>query len=273
LGVKIDSQSEKIDPHNNPQFTDGTGHYGWDVAGGCWYVVVEKEGYEDLTSPVVGVPPAVTDLDLELSALLRQLQSSSTTEPVTVAVDSGTSSTMTYTDTQDLPTRIEIPTGAVTTTTTLVYTSVEQVSDLPAGYAFAGHAFTLEAYRDGAHQDGFVFEKPITVTIYYSDDDVAGLDEGTLDLHYWDGSAWSTDGITPTERNPDQNYAVFTIAHLSDFALTGQQSTTAVGGVAFVITPEADVKSPARISWHVVALAGLWCGLVTWLAFNRRVRE
>jgi uncharacterized membrane protein len=33
--------------------------------------VVEKEGYKDLTSPVVGVPPEVTDLDLTLPLLTR----------------------------------------------------------------------------------------------------------------------------------------------------------------------------------------------------------
>jgi hypothetical protein len=45
------------------------GRYGWDVAAGCWYVVVRAPGYETVTSPVVGVPPEVTDLDLDLSAI------------------------------------------------------------------------------------------------------------------------------------------------------------------------------------------------------------
>jgi hypothetical protein len=37
------------------------------VAKGCWYVVVRAEGYESRVSPVVGVPPEVTDLDLALT--------------------------------------------------------------------------------------------------------------------------------------------------------------------------------------------------------------
>ncbi|MCB0005767.1 MAG: hypothetical protein KDE04_04915, partial [Anaerolineales bacterium] len=41
-------------------------YYGWDVATGCWFVVVEAPGYATLTSPVVGVPPEVVDLNLSL---------------------------------------------------------------------------------------------------------------------------------------------------------------------------------------------------------------
>ena len=49
------------------QYTTVAGYYGWDVPQGCWYVTVEAEGYESLVSPVVGVPPEVTDLDLALT--------------------------------------------------------------------------------------------------------------------------------------------------------------------------------------------------------------
>ena len=51
----------------NPQQTDLDGRYGWDVVTGCWYVTVAATGYAALTSPVVGVPPEVTDLDLALT--------------------------------------------------------------------------------------------------------------------------------------------------------------------------------------------------------------
>jgi hypothetical protein len=45
------------------------GRYGWDVAKGCWYITVEAEGYQTRVSPAVGVPPAVTDLNLTLYPL------------------------------------------------------------------------------------------------------------------------------------------------------------------------------------------------------------
>ncbi|MBN1875702.1 MAG: hypothetical protein JXA33_15865 [Anaerolineae bacterium] len=69
-----DPKSGRIDPAANPLITDMEGYYGWNVAEGCWYVVVAKDGYETLVSPVVGVPPEVTDLDLELRSLLQQLK-------------------------------------------------------------------------------------------------------------------------------------------------------------------------------------------------------
>jgi alpha-tubulin suppressor-like RCC1 family protein len=56
----------RIDPPVNPQLTDDQGHYGWDVTSGCWFVVVSAPGYIPKTSPAVGVPPAVTDLDMYL---------------------------------------------------------------------------------------------------------------------------------------------------------------------------------------------------------------
>jgi putative cell wall-binding protein len=68
-GVLVNAVSPEISPNVNPFITNGIGYYGWDVAMGCWYVTVEKDGYEDLVSPVVGVPPEVTDLDLQLTPI------------------------------------------------------------------------------------------------------------------------------------------------------------------------------------------------------------
>jgi hypothetical protein len=68
LGVEENPLSGNMDPAVNPFVSNADGYYGWDVAEGCWYVVVEAEGYRTLTSPVVGVPPEVTDLHLELIA-------------------------------------------------------------------------------------------------------------------------------------------------------------------------------------------------------------
>jgi hypothetical protein len=66
LGELVNPASPEISPNVNPFVTNNVGYYGWDVAEGCWYVVVEAAGYDDLTSPVVGVPTEVTDLDLTL---------------------------------------------------------------------------------------------------------------------------------------------------------------------------------------------------------------
>jgi hypothetical protein len=67
LGVHADPNSGRIDPALNPQRTNQEGRYGWNVAKGCWYIVVHAEGYAAQVSPVVGVPPEVTDLHLALT--------------------------------------------------------------------------------------------------------------------------------------------------------------------------------------------------------------
>jgi uncharacterized repeat protein (TIGR01451 family) len=84
LGEFALPDSGEIDPTRNPQITDEEGHYGWDVAAGCWYVVVEKDGYVSKVSPVVGVPPEVTDLDLTLMPIQAEFSAESYTVPENV---------------------------------------------------------------------------------------------------------------------------------------------------------------------------------------------
>jgi len=62
-------ESPIISPTINPQLTGDDGYYGWEVAEGCWYVTIEADGYEPKASYVVGVPPAVTDLNMALQPL------------------------------------------------------------------------------------------------------------------------------------------------------------------------------------------------------------
>jgi hypothetical protein len=66
LGAIANQDLVAFEPSISYQKTTTDGYYGWDVSKGCWYVTVEAEGYEPLTSPVVGVPPEVTDLNLSL---------------------------------------------------------------------------------------------------------------------------------------------------------------------------------------------------------------
>ncbi|PDW01206.1 leucine-rich repeat domain-containing protein [Candidatus Chloroploca asiatica] len=71
LGTIVNPELTPVAPELSFQHTDATGYYGWDVSEGCWYVRVEATGYTTLVSPVVGVPPEVTDLDLVLSRAQR----------------------------------------------------------------------------------------------------------------------------------------------------------------------------------------------------------
>ncbi len=73
-GVLADPNLDGFSPAASPLLTDAEGHYGWDVPEGCWYVHAQADGYESLWSPVVGVPPAVTDLDIELTPVSDRRQ-------------------------------------------------------------------------------------------------------------------------------------------------------------------------------------------------------
>lgn len=58
---------KQIEPQVNPQITNDQGRYGWNVVTGCWYIKVSAPGYMSKISALVGVPPEVTDLDIELA--------------------------------------------------------------------------------------------------------------------------------------------------------------------------------------------------------------
>jgi hypothetical protein len=142
------------------------------------------------------------------------------------SVPTDTESTLVYIDTQGLPTVIQVPAGTVSETATLIYTPVDTAT-APSGFGFAGHAFELGAYQGGIFQSGFVFSKPITITVHYTDVDVFVLDESSLELDHWDGVGWvdAATTCTPTStyaRHPDENWLAVPTCHLSEFALFGE---------------------------------------------------
>jgi hypothetical protein len=140
---------------------------------------------------------------------------------VTAPVDPGSGGSLVYTSTQGLTTTVQVPPGAVNQAISLVYLPQEPQSP-PAGFAFAGQGFELDAFQNGSLLPGLVFSKPVTVTIHYSDAEVAGLDEGSLALTYWTGSAWQDAACGPVERHPVENWLAMPICHLSRFGLLGK---------------------------------------------------
>lgn len=134
--------------------------------------------------------------------------------------------TLVYTDLQGISTTVAIPAGAVTETTLLVFAPVFSPSyPVSPGLALANHNFDLNAYRGGL-LPGFVFDRPVTITVNYSDADVRWLYEDTLKLYYWDGAAWA-DGaetcVPPSTylRDPAQNVLQVAICHLTQWGMMG----------------------------------------------------
>lgn len=150
--------------------------------------------------------------------------------PLSVAAPAANSNFV-YTDTRGITLAIQIPAEAVTRTTRLVFTPVISPEEpISPGLRFGGRAFDLDAYWDGALRTGFTFRRGVTVTVQYSDTDVADLAEGTLRLYYWNAraTAWIDAATTCTppsryRRSVERNVIQVPICHLSRYSMQGAQ--------------------------------------------------
>jgi len=118
---------------------------------------------------------------------------------------------------------VKFPEDAVSDTVIVTYTTFFLPPHPPSGtFAFAGNGFILEVADVSSGEEITTFFKPLTVTIEYTDGDLNGQDEDTLELMYWNGDAWVTDGITIVEQDTVDNRLVALIEHLTAFGLFGQ---------------------------------------------------
>jgi photosystem II stability/assembly factor-like uncharacterized protein len=200
--------------------------------GGSW---VELKNWEDVLSAPQVMSLATSGDSLEQRTLYAGL------DGVWKYVLTGTSSTIapsegrtvTVTPSEGVSTTIQVPPGAVNEETTLLYMPAVAPIDWlePTGMRFAGQAFTLDAYVGGGHVEGYEFQQPVTVTIHYSDADVAGVDEGSLVLQLWEDGAWidAAETCTPAStyvRDLEGNSLAVPICHLSYYALAGDPQYT-----------------------------------------------
>jgi PKD repeat protein len=157
------------------------------------------------------------------------------TEDVPVALSDGAQTpidptlggTLIYTDSQGNPTTVEVPGSAISEPITLLYTPVPSPTQpATSTLQFINHTFDLDAYRGGQLLSGFVFSKPVTITIHYSDYDVQGVDESNLRLYYWTGGVWDDviNTCTPPStytHNLSQNVLGVPICHLTRIGVKG----------------------------------------------------
>jgi uncharacterized repeat protein (TIGR01451 family) len=76
-----------------------------------------------------------------------------------------------------------VPPNVVTETTTIVLTQLEpETLTTPPEFVAGGIALELDAYLGDEQVTNFTFSAPVTLTLEYTDEDVAGMDESTLQL-------------------------------------------------------------------------------------------
>jgi Leucine-rich repeat (LRR) protein len=144
-----------------------------------------------------------------------------------VEVAPETGGELVYTESSGSQVIVQVPPAAVADPVSLVFSPVVDEA-APADLAFAGQAFTLEAYQDGTLLDGLVFAQPVMLTITYTEADIQNIDETGLTLYYWDEalSGWQdvANSCTPAsvyDRHPAENWLAVEVCHLSRFSLFG----------------------------------------------------
>jgi hypothetical protein len=96
---------------------------------------------------------------------------------------------------------------------------------IPSDLVFADHAFELTAYSGTYLLRDYAFATLVTITIQYTDDDIAGLDEETLTLRRWNEteSSWEEAACDLYDRQPDENWLAVPTDQLRHFALFGRE--------------------------------------------------
>jgi len=146
---------------------------------------------------------------------------------ITTTIHPTASATLLYTAPRGLTTTVYAPPNAVSQSLVLRYTPrPSHTYPLSPDMGFGNHAFDLEAFLNNSLIPHFEFSRPLTITINYTDDDIAGLVEDGLRLYYWDGSQWVDAATTCI---PTSTYHLYTqenrlevpICHLSRWGMMG----------------------------------------------------
>ncbi len=131
----------------------------------------------------------------------------------------GISRTLRFTDTARVI-DVTVPGDAITEPVRLQYRPA-LTRTAPASSTLAGLHFHLEAFRGSSRLDGFQFQRAISLTLTYTDADVAGLDEANLQLYFWNetSQSWQNAACGAIVRRPDINQLVVPVCHLTEFGL------------------------------------------------------
>ena len=115
---------------------------------------------------------------------------------------------------------LNFPNGALDEDTVITMNDISGTSN-PANFLFAGHAFDITAVNlhDGSQTNQL--NQPVLITFHYLDSDIAGLEENTLQIFYWNTTT-STWEALPSVVDTENNIVTAYIGHLSIYALMGR---------------------------------------------------
>ena len=120
---------------------------------------------------------------------------------------------------------VEIPPGATSEALVVTYTLVATVdyTAAPTQTVIGRYAIRLES--------NVSISSPMTLTVEYSDADVNGVDESTLELYVWDVGQGKWVPAAPCNgyiRDLDRNILQAVLCHFSDYVLIGETTDSSV---------------------------------------------
>ncbi len=99
---------------------------------------------------------------------------------------------------------------------------------LPSGKLGADIFYNISFKKVSDNSTVSSFDKAVTLTFYYTDSDISGIDESTLTAYRWNGSAWTA--LSDSAVDTSLNKVTATTQQFSDFALIGNASPSCGDG-------------------------------------------
>lgn len=163
-------------------------------------------------------------------------------------VQPGSPASLTYTDGQGLTTVLNLPSNSVTATTALLYRPQPDPAVIPE-WRPAGHNFTLDLYREGRPVANPTIAAPISLTIHYSEADIANVDHPAglqLMQRNTNTAAWQPAACGPVSRDPAQRVISLPICQLGEFTLFGPAILTGF------VEPTAPVRDGDTLTYTLI---------------------
>jgi len=157
--------------------------------------------------------------------------------PVTVdgnvVVDSTLGGQTTLTSTEGTTAKVTVPAEAVAVNTTVTVTeqsASEVITSAPAptGKSVVGSVYNMQATQGSVSIS--TFEQDVTLTFTYTTDQITGLNESSLKVHYWNGSQWIALASTV---NLSTNTISTAVNHFTQFAIMGTPAVVADSSLAY----------------------------------------
>jgi len=145
--------------------------------------------------------------------------------PTYETIDPASQYTLEFTSTLGTIASINIPIGTFNSEVDLVITPDVAANEEPSGFKLGNLSFEILAHDPSTGEviDNPTLNENITILLEYTDETIGLLDESTLDLLWWNGSAYvsATEGCGSIVLDPDNNTIEVELCHLSRFVLGG----------------------------------------------------